>query len=56
MMGALDKRVGTQFGVYEIGRLLGKGGMGSVYEARDTKKTRVVALKILVDDYSQDAE
>lgn len=55
-MGALDKRVGTQFGVYQINRLLGKGGMGSVYEARDTKKKRLVALKILGDEYSQDPE
>lgn len=53
-MGALDKRIGTQFGVYEIIRLLGKGGMGSVYEARDTNKKRLVALKILADEYSQD--
>ncbi|MGV0680470.1 serine/threonine-protein kinase [Mycolicibacterium fortuitum] len=55
-MGALDKRVGTQFGVYEIITLLGKGGMGSVYEARDTNKKRLVALKILADEYSQDPE
>ncbi|MGV0737545.1 serine/threonine-protein kinase [Mycobacterium syngnathidarum] len=56
MMGALDKRVGTRFGVYEIIRLLGKGGMGSVYEARDTHKKRLVALKILAEEYSQDPE
>lgn len=55
-MGALDKRVGTRFGIYEIISLLGKGGMGAVYEARDTKKKRLVALKILSDDYSLDRE
>jgi len=41
-----DSRVGTRFGAYDIISLLGKGGMGSVYEARDTHKKRVVALKI----------
>lgn len=55
-MTSQDSRVGTQFGVYELKALLGKGGMGSVYEALDTKKKRVVALKILADEYSQDAE
>ncbi|WP_308160170.1 serine/threonine-protein kinase [Mycolicibacterium goodii] len=55
-MGVQDKRVGTRFGRYEIIRLLGKGGMGSVYEARDASKNRFVALKILADEYSQDPE
>jgi serine/threonine protein kinase len=47
-------RVGESFGKYEIVRLLGKGGMGDVYEALDTTKNRTVALKILTDQYSQD--
>ncbi len=55
-MTSQDSRVGTHFGGYELKTLLGKGGMGSVYEALDTKKKRVVALKILADEYSQDAE
>ncbi|MFE3543981.1 protein kinase [Nocardia sp. NPDC059177] len=38
---------GSMFGRYEIRRLLGVGGMGEVYEAFDTSKNRVVALKIL---------
>jgi serine/threonine kinase PknH len=49
----VDSRVGTTFGKYTISRLLGKGGMGEVYEAYDTDKGRTVALKILADEYSQ---
>lgn len=47
-------RVGKSFGKYQIVSLIGKGGMGEVYEARDTEKGRTVALKILVDQYSKD--
>jgi predicted Ser/Thr protein kinase len=47
-------RVGQSFGKYKLVKLLGKGGMGDVYEALDTIKNRTVALKILTDQYSQD--
>jgi predicted Ser/Thr protein kinase len=50
----VNSRVGTTFGKYRITRLLGKGGMGAVYEADDTDKGRTVALKILADEYSTD--
>ena len=39
--------LGTQLGAYHILRLLGTGGMGDVYEARDTRLNRKVAIKLL---------
>src|SRR5499425_804857 len=46
--------VGTRLGSLEITALLGKGGMGEVYRAKDTKLKREVAIKILPDEFSRD--
>ena len=47
---------GTQLGPYEVVGLIGTGGMGEVYRARDTKLGRDVALKVLPDLFADDPE
>ena len=47
---------GTRFGPYEIQSLLGAGGMGEVYRARDTRLDRTVAIKVLPSHVSDQSE
>jgi serine/threonine protein kinase len=54
MSSARGSRVGTRFGPYFLKRQLGSGGMGEVYEAVDTVRQRVVALKLLSERFSHD--
>jgi len=45
---------GARLGPYSVSRLIGAGGMGEVYEARDTRLGRDVAIKVLPAEVSAD--
>ena len=47
---------GARVGGYEIGALIGSGGMGEVYRARDTRLNRDVAVKVLLPSVAGDSE
>ena len=47
---------GTKLGPYDIESLVGAGGMGEVYRARDARLNRTVAIKVLPKSFSADAD
>lgn len=48
--------IGSRLTNYEIVELIGVGGMGEVYRARDPKLGRDVAIKILPEEFARDPE
>ena len=49
-------QAGARLGPYEVRALIGAGGMGEVYRAKDTKLGRDVAIKVLPHDVASDVE
>ena len=47
---------GVRLGAYEITALIGEGGMGRVYQARDTRLKRDVAVKVLPEAFATDPD
>src|SRR3954466_12351980 len=45
---------GSDFGSWRIDRLIGRGGMGVVYQATDRRLNRPVAIKLIADDRASD--
>jgi serine/threonine protein kinase len=52
----MSLEIGQRVASYEITGLLGAGGMGEVYRAHDTRLKREVAIKVLPDEFSRDAD
>ena len=52
--GTMSLSPGTIVGVYTVTAKIGEGGMGEVYQARDTQLDRDVALKVLAEAFTAD--
>jgi serine/threonine protein kinase len=48
--------IGKTLGHYSVSSLIGRGGMGEVYQARDQKLDRDVAIKVLPEKFAKDAD
>src|SRR5208337_3036573 len=48
--------IGKTLGHYQVTSQLGKGGMGEVYQAKDQKLGRDVAIKVLPEEFAKDAD
>ena len=53
---SVELKPGTHLGAYEIVSLIGAGGMGEVYRARDTRIGREVAIKRLPESFGHDPD
>src|SRR6266849_2477869 len=52
----MAKTIPERLGSFEVLTIVGRGGMGEVYRARDTKLKREVAIKILPEEFSRDPD
>jgi serine/threonine protein kinase len=48
--------IGKTLGHYSVSALLGKGGMGEVFRAKDQKLGRDIAIKVLPEEFAKDAD